>query len=487
MPVLKVWQNESFREIIFSGTPVVRTLLQQHLIRSSHPCGGRGICKKCAIRAEGHLTPLTEAEKSAGTRLSCQTALLGDAVIWLPEDTGSIQLSGTEAVLGHAMDGGQGAAIDIGTTTIALKRYDLHTGAVLAQAGIMNPQRTIAADVMGRIGAAMNGQADILRNMLADAIRSLLIQTGETLPDILVITGNTTMLYLLTGRHPACLSAAPFQADCLFDCHETFLGIPVYYPPCMNAFVGADITCAVLDSGMCRTKGTALLCDIGTNGEIALWTEGKLYVTSTAAGPAFEGAGISCGCGSIPGAIDRVWVENSSIHMHTIGEQKAAGLCGSGLVEAIAAFLETGHIDETGAVDEDFLFLTEDVKLLPADVRAVQLAKGAIAAGIRTLLEEANITEDQIETLYIAGGFGSHLNTVSAAAIGLIPAGLADRVTVLGNSALSGASRMLLDQSLVAAAKTISRQAVHVPLSGSSRFSRHFMNTMLFGEEELFD
>src|SRR5699024_935882 len=212
------------------------------------------------------------------------------------------------------------------------------------------------------------------------------------------------------GRSPEPLSHAPFLADCLFDMDTTLWNRQVYLPPCMNAFVGADITCAVLASGMTRRPDTALLCDIGTNGELALWKEGHLYVTSTAAGPAFEGAGISCGCGSVPGAIDRVWVENGTIAAHTLGEQPAVGVCGSGLIDAVAAFLETEDIDETGAAELDELPLRDGVCLLPKDIRAVQLAKAAIAAGIQTLLQLAQVPESEIRQLYIAGGFGSHLN-----------------------------------------------------------------------------
>lgn len=493
MPTLKVWHNKICREIPFSGTPVLRKLLQQHGITAPHPCGGRGKCGKCAVQAEGQLSPPTAEEKAAGIRLSCQITLLGDAEICLPENSGNVETSGNTPILGIPMNGHIGAAIDIGTTTIALKLYDLHTGSFLATEGSMNPQHSIAADVMGRIGAAMEGMLSALQTMVADTIQNLLkkacgsAQLSITDVDALVVTGNTTMLYLLTGRDPKCLSAAPFQADCLFDRQDALLGIPVYYPPCINAFVGADITCAVLDSGMCKNQKTALLCDIGTNGEIALWKEGTLYVTSTAAGPAFEGAGISCGCGSIPGAIDRVWIENRNVTFHTIGNQEPVGLCGSGLVDAVAAFLETGEIDETGATEADVLPLAASVALLPSDIRAVQLAKGAIAAGIRTLLECAGVAEQEIHTLYIAGGFGSHLNVDAAIAIGLIPKSLSNRIVILGNSALSGAAKLMLDQNLADTAQTLARNAVPVTLSGSSRFNQHFMNAMLFGEEDLFD
>lgn len=494
MPVLKLWQNGICKEISFEGTRTLTELLQEQGYGMEHPCGGRGICGKCAVRAEGNLSEPTAAQKKAGFRLSCQITLLGDAEIWLQDAAGdSIELGGSAPSLGRAMAGDFGAAVDIGTTTIAMKLYDLKTGALLAEDGMMNPQRSIAADVMGRIGAAMGGILPMLQDMAVEAVRVLLAKAcGRAAVPMeqvgsLVAAGNTTMLYLLTGRDPSCLSAAPFLADCLFDRMDTLLGIPVYYPPCMNAFVGADITCAVLDSGMDQKRETALLCDIGTNGELALWKEGKLYVTSTAAGPAFEGAGISCGCGSVPGAIDRVWVEKGKIRIHTIENQKAVGLCGSGLVDAVAAFLEMGKIGETGAMEEEELVLAEKVCLLPADIRAVQLAKGAIAAGIRTLLELARVKEDQIGTLYIAGGFGSHLNAASAGAIGLIPKALVPQVRILGNGALSGAARMLLDRELLRRAEELASRTVHVNLGGNSSFNRHFMDTMLFGEETLFD
>lgn len=489
MPVLTVWQHHTRRDLSFSGTPTLSALLQENGIQAAHPCGGRGQCGKCAVRGEGALSAPTAAEITAGTRLSCQITLLGDGVVWLGEDSGMVELSGATPVPGRAMGGRFGAAVDIGTTTVALKLYHLQTGLMLAQAGAMNPQCSVAADVMGRIGAAMEGALPALQAMVTGLLQALLVRVcgqAKITPEeveALVVTGNTTMLYLLTGRDPSCLSAAPFQADCLFDRMDVLLGIPVYYPPCMDAFVGADITCAVLDSGMCLKQENALLCDIGTNGELALWRGEKLYVTSTAAGPAFEGAGISCGCGSIPGAIDRVWVEEGKICTHTIDNQPAAGLCGSGLVDAVAAFLAVGEIDETGAVEQAALPLTHSVALLPGDIRAVQLAKGAIAAGIRTLLELAEIGAEDIGSLYIAGGFGSHLDPASAAAVGLIPRELEDRVQVLGNSALSGAARLLLDRNLTATAQTLAQCSEHVMLSGSSLFNRHFMDAMLFGED----
>ena len=254
----------------------------------------------------------------------------------------------------------------------------------------------------------------------------------------------------------------------------------------MNAFVGADITCALLESGQCEhSDEISLLCDIGTNGEIALWKRGGLFVTSTAAGPAFEGAGISCGCSSIRGAIDRVWIEDDQLRIHTIGECDAVGICGSGLIDAIAAALDLELIDETGAMDDDEIELAPGVALQPKDVRAVQLAKAAIAAGIETLMETASVRPEDVTTLYIAGGFGNHLNVNSAARIGLIPEALADRVKAIGNASLAGASRLLLDRNTMLKAQEIADQSQHVNLGGNPKFNEHYIDQMLFPFEDM--
>lgn len=494
MSELSIQQGRISRQVEFEGTPLLWEVLAQAGIPYDHPCGGRGVCGKCAAEITGKVSAPNEAERQAGHRLTCQARLLGDAGVRLPETKKAlVELSGPVQTAANPMGGKYGAAVDIGTTTLALKLYDLQTGSVLAAWGRMNPQRAIAADVMGRISAAMAGQGAYLREQIESALAQMLDHTcadasicREEL-SVMVVTGNTTMLYLLTGRDPACLSHAPFLADTLFDTYAELLGKTVFYPPCMNAFVGADITCAVLASGMYLDARTSLMCDIGTNGEIALWKDGRLYVTSTAAGPAFEGAGISCGCGSIPGAIDRVWVKDGQMQCHTIGDMPAVGICGSGLIDAIAAFLETGAIDETGASAEDTLPLKDGVCLLPRDVRAIQLAKAAIRAGTQTLLEAAGVPAEEVAVLYIAGGFGSHLNVASAAAIGLIDSGLQDRVRILGNAALAGAGELLLNRDRLETARAIAGNAIHLDLGGNPQFNENYIEQMLFGCGHCYD
>ena len=488
MAELVIFQNGASKTVAFTGEEKLSVLLQRAGAYMPHPCGGRGSCGKCAVTVTGAVSEPNDNERRAGVRLSCQITVLGDAVVTLPDSPRDEQIETETGGLTGAlasMPGQYGAAVDIGTTTLAVKLFDLKTGACIGTAAGLNPQTAVAADVMGRIGAAMAGSLRLLQGQVTDEIERLLAECRAQAgvaggPESLVLTGNTTMLYLLTGRDPECLSHAPFHADTLFGGETALLGCRAYLPPCMNAFVGADITCAVLASGMCGKNEIALLCDIGTNGEMALWKDGTLYVTSTAAGPAFEGAGISCGVSSVRGAIDRVWTEHDRVCVHTIGDAPAVGVCGSGLIDAVAAFLDTEEIDETGAMEADALPLAEGIMLTRADVRAVQLAKAAIAAGILTLMETAGVSPDEVTAVYIAGGFGSHLNVDSAARIGLIPPALAKRVKVLGNAALTGAARLLLDRREHDRAREIARRARHVALGGNPRFNERYMDQMFF-------
>lgn len=480
MAELQIWQDGRCTIHTFVCPSPLYQLLESAGFPGRLPCGGRGVCGKCAVTLSGHVSVPNAAETASGTRLACQAHVLGDAQVFLPTQVAEqIETETTSISVGTPMCGQIGAAIDIGSTTIVLRRYDLTDGRLLGQASMVNPQTSVAADVMGRIDAAMHGQLYKLQNQINGAISTLLFQAGGN-ADCVVITGNTTMLYLLTGRDPSPLSHAPFEADTLFD-------LPwenAYLPPCMHAFVGADISCAVLASRMCEHSETALLCDVGTNGELALWKDGTLYVTSTAAGPAFEGAGISCGCSSISGAIDRVWVENERLCTHTIADAPPVGLCGSGLIDAVAALLQMGHLDETGVLDDGEVVLASGVTLLQKDIRAVQLAKAAIAAGISALMEVSHTTCEEIANFYLAGGFGSHLNTASAAAIGLFPAALTSKIHVLGNAALAGASQLLLDQGCLLKIRQIAACAVHQNLGGNSSFNEYYMQNMLFPIDE---
>ena len=484
MAFLTVIKNGTENRIPFSGTPLLDELLQRAGYAVPHPCGGHGKCGKCRVEITGHISAPTVMEITCGSRLSCQTRVLGDATVILADTEAAMSIEIATAPLctdGVGRQGRIGVAVDIGTTTLVVKAYDLGSGAELRVATAVNPQVHTAADVIGRIGSVAAEGMAALRDPLVQKLRQMVhsVLPAAQQADRIVLTGNTTMLYLLVGEDPQPLGRAPFVAKRLFG--ETFTcdRTTVYLPPCMSAFVGADVTCAVLASGMCDRPETALLCDVGTNGEIALWKDGTLYISSTAAGPAFEGYGISCGCTGTDGAVDRVWQEDGRICYRTIGHMPPVGLCGTGLLDAIATGLALGLIDDTGAMDQD-MDIAEGVSLTQEDVRAVQLAKAAVAAGIETMLEVAKTTVEDIDAFYICGGFGSRLDLHSAAAVGLFPSQLVSKAHPLGNAALTGAAMALLDPAQQAALGDVARAAMPVELGGNAAFYDRFIAYMLF-------
>lgn len=383
-----------------------------------------------------------------------------------------------------------GVALDVGTTTLAARLYG--TEGLLAQACAPNPQRRYGADVISRIGKALEGEGALtvcVRAAIAALLREM-AATASILPeqvDAMVITGNTAMLYLLTGRSPGCLSHAPFDTDTHFDLALTgealelpCPGASVYLPPCISAFIGADVTTALLAVGVCRKGETTLLADIGTNGEMALWHRGRLTCCSTAAGPAFEGTGLSMGMPGEAGAIDHVSVQHGGLTAHTIGEVPPTGICGSGAVSAIAALLATEQMDDGGRLDRAPVSIAPPVVFTQRDMRTLQLAKSAVRSGIDALLDSKKLACRQVSALAIAGGFGSGLDVRSAAAIGLIPPLLAEKTHIWGNAALAGAAMVLHHTDLMEAARFFTHRAKVLDLNKSVAFSHHFVDNMMF-------
>ena len=509
MPTLTIHQDGRTHAAAFTGTPTLGAALLAAGFAMAQPCGGRGTCGKCAVLSlTGAVCPPTPAEVRAGARLACQAVLLGDAAVALPPaalwaaietatPTAGAQPQTAAPVAAPSdaparrtpMPGDYGAAIDLGTTTLVAQVYDLRTGALLGEHAALNPQAAIAADVMGRISHAMAGGLAALRDLAQSALHAAVAEACRAagIPGVQaqVVAGNTVMLYLLTGRDPSALATAPFVPDTLFGEIRMLDGVLTYLPRCAGAFMGADLTCAALATGLCDAPGTALLCDIGTNGELMLWHAGVLHAASAPAGPAFEGGQISQGVGGIMGAIDRVWVEGAALGVHTLGGGKPVGVCGSGLIDAVAALLHLGRIDAGGAADAPTLPLADGVSLTAGDVRALQLAKAAIAAGIRMLLRAAGARVADVRQVLLAGGFGSHLSVAAAAAIGLIPYALAPRARAVGNASLAGAALLLLDSGRWAQAEGIAAQAKVLQLGGDEAFEGMFMQEIGFpGVEE---
>ncbi|MBP3571952.1 MAG: DUF4445 domain-containing protein [Clostridia bacterium] len=507
-------QNNKTVRVVWNGNPLTcpaGTVLGDLMQAGGHghmPCGGHGKCGKCRVTVTGEVSDPTEDEKRAlspdelggGIRLACRVTVMGDCVVTTAEQgRGQIVTHGAfpASMSGRTFDPawrGYGVAIDIGTTTLAARLYG-REGKQLSETSRLNPQSAWGADVISRMEAAMAGNGGKIARITRRALEGMLTELAEAASvetaDIgaVVITGNTVMLHLLTETDVEPLTHAPFAAERLFGevltAKELGLTIlspsaPVYLPPCIAAFIGADTVTATLASDLREIPETALLCDIGTNGEMVLWHEGTLYACSTAAGPAFEGAGISMGMSGRVGAIDRVWVRDGSIEAHVIGEGDPVGLCGSGLVDAVAALLDTELLDETGYLEDDLVEIAEPVTIIQEDIRAVQLAKSAIHAGMRTLIHTARLDPDEVATLYIAGGFGSYLDVTNAGKIGLLPEELTDRVTVLGNAALTGAAMLLLCEELRAVCERLAKDTRVVELATNPVFVSEYMERMMF-------
>ena len=469
------------------GRTILDHLREAGLAASVHtPCGGKGTCKKCTVLVDGE------------SKLACIAVLSGsgDTLIELTQaKPQKIMTAGLR--LRYKVDPpvahGCGIAVDIGTTTIVLYAYDLATGALLATAAEANRQGAYGADVVSRMKAAEEGEETALIQTVRGQLNDMAGRVTEntTGPAAWSVTGNTVMQHFLCGLDTSGIARAPFTPASTFggEIPAADLGLRAapgaicYLTPAISGYVGGDITAAALSCSLAAQKRPALLLDIGTNGEIALYDPQQgLTCCATAAGPAFEGALLSCGMPALPGAVDRVWLEGGQPRYTVIGGSKPAGFCGSGLVDALAVLLHMGLADETGYMEDDFV-LAEGVVITPQDVRQLQLAKAAIAGGIYTILERAELSPGDVGTLFLAGGFGNYLRPQSAADIGLFPAALLPKVKAIGNAAGAGVVAALLSKPARRHLSKLQKQARYHELSGDALFMEKYMECMMFGDE----
>ncbi|MBQ4093413.1 MAG: DUF4445 domain-containing protein [Oscillospiraceae bacterium] len=501
----------------------VGALLQQAGLSFAQPCGGQGKCGKCAAVVTGMLSAPSQSERAVlgeeklaeGYRLCCRAEALGDVLAKTPAVSGdekAMQVQSSGVFYRKQTDGeaGLGFAVDIGTTTVVAYLYRLADGALLAQASAPNPQRSFGADVISRMQHSMDGQREALamgiRGCLAGLFARALKDAACDVQAVrkAVIAGNTAMLYFLMALPVESIAFAPFEQDEWFGrevAAETLQlgladGTPVYLVRSIGAYVGGDITAAALSCLLAEREGAHLLIDIGTNGEMLLTNGGTLTGCSTAAGPALEGAGISCGMSAAPGAVSRIDFDNGTFRFATIGGEAPKGLCGTGVLDMLAALLDAGIVDSTGRMLAEghafaqhietvdglpaFRLPETDILFTSADVRAVQMAKAAIAAGIETLLVNAGLAADTLKTLFLAGGFGSYVRTESAARIGLIPVPLAQKTVVLGNASGTGAAMMLLCAAERQRAEALAKAAVCTDLATDMGFLSAYTDAMFF-------
>lgn len=521
-----IYENGNRHQVEASAPITISQLMQEKGFPLDMPCNGKGTCGKCRVKAKGQLSEpssreralLNEESLNQGIRLACMTQILGDCEIRLSEESAQIVSDGYLPEFSYQPMGSRyGFAVDVGTTTVAVYFFDFTAGKELGRDSFKNPQGAFGADVVSRIEASLKGEgeklAQLILKALSDSFSKLCTANGvgREQVDSIVITGNTTMLYLLTQVSTEPLSHAPFEIETYFGAfwaeNSLFPLFPearVYFPRTISAFVGSDITCSILSSGLLEQSGdggnVSLMIDIGTNGEMAVYGENtELYCCSTAAGPAFEGAGITMGMGAQPGAVNKVWIEGNEICFSTVGEAEAKGICGSGLIDAVSVLLQTGLLDESGCIDEEneafARYLTEyqdepavkigdsSVVLTQKDIREIQLAKAAICAGIYSLLNAVGKTPQEVDHLILAGGFGSFIDCENAGKMGLIPKDLVSRTHSVGNAAGMGAVMILLSEESRQKSLDVAQKAQTLDLSTSAFFMDQYVECMMFDPE----
>ncbi|MBQ6808063.1 MAG: DUF4445 domain-containing protein [Firmicutes bacterium] len=500
------------------GVNLYRLLSEEGLLDG--PCGGGGRCGKCGIRFLSAVEALPEEEEffspeelEQGWRLACLHSLTEDQSIALPG-------SGKSTVLDQGLwksvqpdaASGYGIAVDIGTTTLAACLLDLKSGQRLTSATCLNSQKAFGQDVITRIDYAatqaggLERMQEAVREDIRQLCREICSQAGIESSQVqaMSIAANTVMTHIFGGKDPSSLAAFPFAPAFTgpLICSGEEMGFSlapgaeVYCLPAISAYVGGDITAGLLVSGIRELPGCSLFLDIGTNGEMALCRDGELLSCSCAAGPALEGMDIRCGMRAAEGAIEDVRLSEAAAEAHwqlqVIGGGSPRGLCGSGLLALVAESVRHGIIGKNGRFQDHPLVEVEEgrkrcrvdalqgIYLTQRDVRQVQLAKGAILAGVNILLREADIQSEQVDRVLVAGQFGAHLSSRSLVGAGLLPAALQEKIEYVGNTALSGAGLCLLSRAERQKAEQLSAHVRYLELSVWPNYEQELMSAMRF-------
>lgn len=399
-----------------------------------------------------------------------------------------------------------GLAVDVGTTTVVVSLVSLSTGKALASAGSINPQKDFGLDVISRIHHAdSDGGLEEMRSAIVDCLNSLVDQVcmdGKVSRDRIyemAVGCNATMESLLLGIHPGSLGKAPFspvvREGLSIPAEEVGFplghGAMVYCLPGVSAYIGSDIVAGMLATELEEDRGTRLFIDIGTNGEIVLSIKGKLSSCSCAAGPALEGMNISCGMRASEGAIESVSLENP-VSLGVIGDGSPIGLCGSGILDVLSEVVRLGMVGKTGRIKEGPLVVDQDgarrlvlhedpaIEVTQADIRQVQLARGAILSGFLSLLEAKGLSMDDLDQVLIAGQFGRHLSVDSLTGSGLIPKELKERIRYCGNTSRTGSMMCLLSRSARKRAESLAGQVEYLELSVLDGYDRLFARCLQF-------
>ena len=475
------------------------SVLQRNAVTVSAPCGGNGKCGKCKVNI---VRPGGEE-----TVLACKTPAEDNMTVSVGEPEGAAVCDSFEYENSdYSADGaGFGIAVDLGTTTVAAALTELSSGKILRKTSAMNAQSVYGADVISRTQYTIENENGL--DILCGTINSQIDRMADELCEScgvdraktkLFIAGNTIMQHICASLPPKSIAAAPFTPVTLFENSDK-------YSPCVSGYVGGDITAGMLAVGLHNTKELSLFVDLGTNGEMAIGNAEGIVCCSVASGPAFEGADITCGMAGTTGAINHISFSDGEFVFTTIGDAEPRGICGSGIIELTACLLRLGIIDASGylqppdEVDGDFgellgededgngiVYITKDksVFFTARDVRRIQLAKAAVAAGIEILMQEIGASPEDVRTIYLAGGFGTYIDVKSAVEIGMLPGGTLEKVKSVGNSSLAGAVLALCSSRAAGELSRIPALCRYVELSGDKRFNDLFADNMAFYEED---
>lgn len=466
------------------------------------PCGGKGRCGKCRVKAWGELRCLENGELSVcegGEVPACRYAPYGPCRVETLYEPEAENMTRAEAA------GPLGLAVDLGSTTLELRVYELSSGKELARCRELNTQRSYGADVLSRIQAHKNssewGVYTYLKRQIANMVEKLCTEIARNTAEVerIVFCGNTIMEHFAAGLDPSSIAVPPFEPQSRFADwgreHGAGYGGEVFYCPCLSGYVGGDLIAGL--SLKADRPGLHLYMDIGTNGELALGDEKGFLCCATAAGPAFEGAELSCGMGGSKGAVYKAEAVGDDISVAVIGGGEAKGICGSGVIDAVAAMLELKVIGKSGRFNkkeclgsklaarltehkgEKAFALADGVYLSAGDIRKIQLAKAAIRAGTELMLQRSGKCAEDIEHISLAGGFGSAINRQSAERIGLIPRCKNGQLSYSGNAAILGAAAALYPEGRQKIEKTLSL-CQYADLSTDKDFSSLYLENLNF-------
>ncbi len=501
-----------------SGMNLLEALMQKSIFLRSD-CGGKGKCGKCLVsKATDH--------GSYETIESCMYIINDDISIKIPESSmlsshimskASVYFPKVfkEQFFNVGMPDSYGIAVDLGTTTIAVYLCNMAQGKVVSSLAFKNPQAIYGDDVVSRIGVISQRSENLekLQKLVVKSIEWGIIELLSSFEDgknsisRMTVVGNPTMIHILAGVNPESIGISPYEPAFydakLFESNQLGFGIndvSIQTLPQVSGFIGSDILAAAQAVEFEKQPDGTLLIDLGTNGELLLKNKEKIFATSCATGPAFEGASLSCGMQAIPGAINSIEIDinnntagYSLINPEQLSIIKPSGICGAGVIKSIAQFCEKKVIAPSGAFRSDrqkYILVPENIDngqsciyISQKDIRAVQLGKSALSTGIKFLLKKADL--DQPEKIIIAGAFGSHLDKLDLIKLGMIPKIDLDKIEIAGNSAGTGAIMTLCDDHYLDRSKQMADRIETVDLATNIDFQEAFIKNLSFPDEKV--